>query len=302
VSIIIPTKDRVDLLGRAVESIKARTEYDDYEIVIVDNRSELEETRTYLKQVTERGIARVLPYDQPFNYSAINNFAVRQCTSPIVVLLNNDVEVISPGWLDELVSHAVRPGIGCVGAMLYYPDDRIQHAGVILGINGVAGHMHRLLARGSPGYFSRAALTQNFSVVTAACLAVRRSIYEDVGGLDEKLQVAFNDVDFCLRVLAKGHRNVWTPHAELYHYESATRGLDTEPRHRARFASEVAFMKQRWRSALRTDPAYNPNLSLTSLDFGITSRPRTTKPWLVSPRPSQRGNEAVVFEGKQRNA
>ncbi len=303
VSIIIPTKDRIDLLARAVDSIKTKTQYDDYEIVIIDNRSELDETLVYLRQVTERGIARVLTYDHPFNYSAINNFAVRNCTSAIVVLLNNDVEVISPGWLDELVSHAARPGVGCVGAMLYYPDDRVQHAGVLLGISGVAGHVHRLLPRGGHGYFARASLTQNYSAVTAACLAVRREVYEEVGGLDEKLEVAFNDVDFCLRVLAKGYRNVWTPHAELYHYESASRGPDTEPRHRARFAGEIAFMKRRWRNTLRTDPAYNPNLSLSSLDFAIAAKPRTTKPWLVSHRTTRRDSETSgIPEGKHRNA
>ena len=277
VTIIIPTKDRVDLLKRALDSIVAKTDYAHCDIIVVDNRSELPETHAYLRSIGQ--IARVLTYDQPFNYSAINNYAVSQCATPLVALLNNDIEIISPNWLSEMVAHAVRPDIGCVGAMLYYPDDRIQHAGVVLGMTGVAGHIHRLLVRGSPGYFARAALTQNFSVVTAACLVTRRSVYDEVGGLDEQLQVAYNDVDFCLRVQAKGYRNVWTPYAELYHHESASRGLDTEARHRDRFAAESDFMRARWGALLDNDPAYSPNLSLASVHCELAATPRAMKPW-----------------------
>lgn len=298
VAIIIPTKDRIDLLARAVDSILEKTEYPDYEIVIVDNRSEQDETRAYLASLAGRGLARVLPYDHPFNYSAINNFAVAQCTAPIVALLNNDVEVINSDWLTELVSHAARSDVGCVGAMLYYPDDRIQHAGVVTGVHGIAGHIYRMMQRGSPGYFGRALLTQDMSVVTAACLVVRREVYQEVGGLDEQLKVAFNDVDFCLRVRGKGYRNVWAPGAELYHHESATRGQDTDPRHRARFASEIAFMRQRWGGTLAHDPTYNPNLSLASLTFELAPQPRTTRPWYMPARATRQAT-ATTSQSKK---
>ena len=206
---------------------------------------------------------RVLPYPGEFNYSAINNFAVAQARGEIIGLVNNDIEVISADWMEEMVAHAMRPDVGAVGAMLYYPDDTIQHAGVLVGLCGVAGHVGSRHPRGSQGYFGRMLLTQELSAVTAACLLVRKSVYDEVGGLDERLRVAFNDVDLCLRIREKGYRNVWTPFAELYHHESASRGLEDNPVKQARFMSEVAFMQERWSQALRHDPAYNPNLSLT---------------------------------------
>jgi hypothetical protein len=219
--------------------------------------------------------ARVLRYDAPFNFSALNNFAVRAAAGEIVGLLNNDLEVITPGWLDEMAGHAARPAIGCVGAMLYYPNDTIQHAGCIVGLGGVAGHAFRDFPRGTEGKFNRARLAQNYTAVTAACLLVRKRLYEQVGGLDEKeLSVAFNDIDFCLKVHAAGHRNLWTPFAEFYHHESASRGADDTPAKEERFRTEVETMLRRWGPIFQRDPAYNPNLTLEHTDFSLASPPR----------------------------
>ena len=270
VSIVVPTRDRIDLVRRCVESVRARTSYSAYELVIVDNASVEVASRDYFAALEQEGAARVVRYDAPFNYSAVNNHAVRRTTGDIVVLLNNDVEVIDDGWLRELVSHAARPEIGCVGAMLYYPDDTIQHAGIVLGIGGVAGHAYPRWPRGSAGYFNRARLVQSMSAVTGACLAVRRCVFEEVGGLDETFGVAFNDVDFCLRVRARGYRNLWTPYAELYHHESASRGYEDTPEKKRRFDREVARMIRRWGRVLRTDPAYNINLSLVTEPFTLS--------------------------------
>ena len=209
----------------------------------------------------------------------------------MLALLNNDVEVISPDWLEEMVSHATRPEIGAVGAMLYYPNDTIQHAGVILGLGGVAGHAYQRRPRGHAGQMNRAALTQNVSAVTAACLVVRRALFEEVGGLEEThVAVAFNDVDLCLRLGEKGLRNVWTPWAELYHHESASRGTDKGPVKGTRFSREMAYMGRTWRAALEHDPAYNPNLALDREDFSLAFPPRAVKPWLPAEvaRPAHR--------------
>jgi GT2 family glycosyltransferase/2-polyprenyl-3-methyl-5-hydroxy-6-metoxy-1,4-benzoquinol methylase len=279
-SIIIPTRDGLTVLRRAVESVREKTTYTNYEIIIVDNDSRDPGTLTWLKEIEAAGQARVLRYPHPFNYSAINNFAVREARGSVLILLNDDVEVITPGWLTELVSQALRPGIGAVGARLLYPNGTVQHAGVVLGIHGVAGHIHRGLPRESPGYYGRAQMVHESSVVTAACLAVRKVIYEQAGGFDEKnLAVAFNDVDFCLRLVEAGYRNLYTPYAELFHYESYSRGTDKAPEKRARFDEEVQFMQTRWKDVLQHDPSYNPNLSLTSESFALAWPPRADKPW-----------------------
>lgn len=268
VSLIIPTRDRLDLLRGCVESILSKTTYENYEIIVVDNNSREAETQGYLTQLRQRANARVLSYTGPFNYSAINNFAVGHAAGGIVGLINNDIEIISPGWLDEMVSWAAQPDIGCVGAKLYYSDQRIQHAGVILGLGGVAGHSHKYASREDPGYFYRLKVVQNLSAVTGACLLVRKEIYEEVGGLNEDdLKIAFNDVDFCLRVRAAGYSIVWTPYAELYHLESVSRGLEDSPEKVQRFQSEIAYMKQRWK--LDGDPFYSPNLTRDREDFSI---------------------------------
>jgi len=274
ISLIIPTRDGLKLLERCVNSILALTTYDNYEIIIVDNQSQDPATLQYLRDVVVNPKVKVIAYDQPFNYSALNNYAVRQTQGELVGLVNNDIEVISPDWLQEMAGHAMRPEIGAVGAMLYYPNDTIQHAGVVLGVHGVAAHAYCGKPRGYPGQMGRAALTQNMSAVTAACLLIRREVFEEVNGLDESLQVAFNDIDFCLRVKQRGYRNLWTPFAELYHHESATRGYEDSPEKQARFASEVESMLARWPFELAADPFYSCNLTLVGTPFELAFPPR----------------------------
>jgi O-antigen biosynthesis protein len=285
VSIIIPTRNGFELLNRCLESIFKKTIYRNYEVIIVDNQSDDPKLLDYLAELERERRVRVLRYDAPFNYAAMNNLAVQNANGEIIGLLNNDLEVITPDWLEEMVSHAVQPEIGAVGAMLYYPNDTIQHAGVILGIGfpspGVAGHAYKNFPRGYRGQSSRALLCQNLSAVTAACLVVRRRVFEDVAGLDEKkLPIAFNDVDFCLRLAESGYRNVWTPYAEVYHYESASRGYENTPEKLERFEIESRYMKQRWQELLVSDPAYNLNLAIGREPFMLSFPPRITKPWV----------------------
>lgn len=274
ISLIIPTRDGLHLLKQCVQSIRKLTTYKNYEIVIVDNQSREQETREYLKEIATLPDVRVLTYDHPFNYSALNNWAVARTEGEFIGLVNNDIEVITPDWLEEMIGHAQRPEVGAVGAMLYYPDDTIQHAGVVLGVHGVAAHSYSGRPRGYPGQMGRARLVQSLSAVTAACLVVRRDAYNRAGGLDENLRVAFNDVDFCLRLREAGYRNIWTPFAELYHHESATRGYDSSPEKRARFVSEVEYMKRRWQEKLEVDPAYSVNLTVSSTPYSLAFPPR----------------------------
>ena len=225
-----------------------------------------DETFEYFREITAKSEVRLLKYEDAFNYSKINNFAVSQATGEVIILLNNDIEVITPDWMEELVRHAIRPEIGCVGAKLYYPDDTIQHAGVVIGMGGVAGHWQKDEDRREFGYHARLVLTQNYTAVTAACLAVRKSVYESVGGLEEKLAVAFNDVDFCMRVFKAGLRNLWTPYCEMYHHESKSRGTENTFSKAARFKGEIDFVTARHGEF--EDPAYNPNLHLGGDDVG----------------------------------
>jgi len=282
VSLIIPTRNALQLVRQAVRSILATTDYPSYEIVIVDNGSDDPEALAYLAQVSrEDPRVRVMPCGEPFNYSAINNRAVREARGEIVGLLNNDVEAIDPGWLTEMVSHAVRPGIGAVGAMLYYPLNTIQHAGVILGLGGVAGHPFKEFPRGDQGQKNRLRLVQNYSAVTAACLLIRKDRFQEVGGLNEKyLSIAFNDVDLCCKLIKAGYRNLWTPYAEFYHHESATRGVEDTPEKKARFQSEIDYMMDTWADLLMSDPAYNPNLTLVGEDFSPAYLSRARKSWV----------------------
>ena len=253
------------------------TDYDNYEIVIVDNQSEEPETRAYFSKWSRIAASVSLPYDKPFNYSAINNHAVSLTDGELIGLVNNDIEVISPDWLTEMVRQALRPDIGAVGAMLYYPNDTIQHAGVVLGVHGVAAHSYCGEPRGYPGQMGRACLVQELSAVTAACMVVRREVYDKVGRPQRILRVAFNDIDFCLRVRKAGHRNLWTPFAELYHHESATRGHEDSPEKVSRFRSEVEYMLTHWGDELVADPAYNPNLSTTDTPYTLAFPPRAGK-------------------------
>jgi GT2 family glycosyltransferase len=279
VSLLIPTRDGRELLQTCVESLLEKTSYRGFELVIVDNQSSAPDALEYLSNLERHGAARVLRYDQPFNFAAINNFAVREARGEYVGLLNNDLEIVEPGWLEEMLSHAARPGVGAVGARLLYPDRTVQHAGVILGIGGVAGHGHKHLSADAEGYFCRARLTQDFSALTAACLLLRRETYLAAGGLDEELAVAFNDIDFCLRLRERGLRNVWTPWATLIHRESKSRGRETTPSKMVRFRREFEEMKRRWGDKLLADPAYNPNLTLDAENFSLAWPPRVRKPW-----------------------
>ena len=275
VSLIIPTRNAHALVHQCIESIITKTTYQNYEIILVDNNSDEPASLEYFSKLASDGVVKLIRYPHEFNYSAINNFAVGQAEGEIIGLINNDIEVIAPDWLIELVSIASQNGVGAVGAKLLYPDNRIQHAGIICGVGGVAGHGAKYLDRDAPGYFYRAQLISAFSAVTAACLIVRKNVYIEVGGLNAKgLAVAFNDVDFCLKLLKKGYRVLCTPYAELFHHESATRGSDLSAEKRHRFASEVNYMQEQWGGDLANDPAYNPNLTLKYEDFGLAFPPR----------------------------
>ena len=277
ISLIIPTRNGLELLKQCIDSILPKTTYNNYEILIVDNNTDCPKTLAYLERLVKNERIKILHDQRPFNYSALNNAAIKQAKGEYVLLINNDIEVISPEWLTEMLTLAIQPGVGAVGARLLYPNDTLQHAGVIMGLGGVAGHSHKHLHKTEPGYFYRVQLIQTLSAVTAACLLIKKSIYNQVNGLDEEnLAVAFNDVDFCLRVREAGYRNVWTPYAELYHHESATRGYEDTPEKKLRFKNEVLYMKKRWGDELMNDPAYSPNLTLDYEDFSYAWPPRVS--------------------------
>ncbi|UIP27210.1 glycosyltransferase [Photobacterium sp. TLY01] len=268
VSIIIPTRNGHALVKQCIDSLYEKNDYKNFEILLVDNQSDEPAAIEFFSELEAERKIRWLHYDDAFNYSAINNFAVTHAQGEVLLLLNNDVEAIHSGWLREMVSHAIRPDIGCVGAKLFYPDGRLQHAGVITGLGGVAGHSHKYFPGDHPGYFKRLQIVQNLSAVTAACLAVRKCVFEQVGGLNEKdLTVAFNDVDFCLKVREAGYRNLWTPYAELIHHESVSRGPEDSPEKQARFQSEINYMKETWGDTLMNDPHYSRWLTLDREDF-----------------------------------
>jgi GT2 family glycosyltransferase len=285
VSIIVPTRDRVSLLRGCVDGLLNDTDYDDLEVIIVDNESSNTETIEYLADLEKKHRVRVLRVEGGFNYSALNNYAVRVARGNLIGLLNNDIQIIHSDWLREMVAQVAQAGVAAVGAKLYYPDNTIQHAGVILGLGGVAGHSHMRLDRFEAGYFGRLHLVHDVSCVTGACMVVRKDAFLEVGGLDEvDLKVAFNDVDLCLKLRKAGYRIIWTPYAELFHLESASRGYDFEAEHTERITREAAVMAERWADALAADPVYNPNLSLiASENHNLAFPPRVTKPWLRSP-------------------
>lgn len=274
VSLIIPTRNAHGLVKQCIDSIKQLTTYPNYEIILIDNGSDDAEALKYFSEIDQEPNIRVLRDDGPFNYSALNNGAARIANGSMIGLINNDIEIITPDWLEEMVSIAMQPGVGAVGARLWYPDDRLQHGGVVVGVGGVAGHSHKYLPKGDYGYFCRAGLIQEFSAVTAACLIIKKSIFDEVNGLDEEhLKIAFNDVDFCLRVKEAGYFNVWTPFAEMYHHESATRGLEDTPEKQQRFMKEITYVQARWPD-IQKDYAYSPNLTLDHEDFGLAWPPR----------------------------
>jgi glycosyltransferase involved in cell wall biosynthesis len=280
VSIIIPTRNAHKLVTQCISSIQGLSTYPLYEILLIDNGSDDSESIQEWHRLESQGV-RVMRDDGPFNYADLNNKAAVAACGEVLVLLNNDTEVIEPRWLEILVSHALRAGIGAVGAKLLYPDQTIQHAGVVLGLGGLggaAGHAHYKFPESSSGYFGRLSLTGNFSAVTGACLAVRRDLYLKVGGLDKvNLRVAFNDVDFCLKLGEIGYRCVYAPNAVLYHHESATRGAEDNFEKKARFQQETAWMRCRWGSLIDNDPYYSPNLTLDHADFSLAWPPRTSR-------------------------
>ena len=271
VSIVIPTRDHGQDVDRCLSSIFRRPTLAELEVVLVDNgsrdRASLQVFGAWAEREPER--LKILPYDVPFNFSKLTNYGVARTTGEYVLLLNNDTEAISLDWIDAMVEQAQRPSVGAVGAKLLYQDGTVQHAGVVLGLGGVAGHSHKYFPGDAPGYFGMLQTVNNFSAVTAACLMVRRAVFDEVGGFDEALAIAFNDVDFCLRIQAGGYYNVYLPHVVLYHYESKSRGGEDTPEKQARFLAEQRTMRKRWRTGDVPDPHYNPNLALDTEDFAI---------------------------------
>lgn len=270
VTAIVPTRDGGAVLERLIEGLRQGTDYPALEILVVDNQSRSPGTLALFERWRSDPRCRILPHPHPFNFSAIINHAAREARGPVLALINDDIEVLDPGWLREMVSLAMRPGIGCVGAKLLYPNRTVQHGGVVLGIGGVAGHAHKYLPGEHHGYFSRLHLVQEMSAVTGACLVVQARHFQAAGAFDEEhLRVAFNDVDFCLKVGRLGLSNLWTPYAELIHHESLSRGTEDSPEKQKRFRHEVEVMRRRWGPVLDSDPCYSPHLSLVTEDFSI---------------------------------
>ncbi len=271
VSIIIPNMDHKDDLKVCIDSILELTTYNNYEIVVVENNSKNEETFEYYKEIEKNEKVRVIYYpEKQFNYSKIINFGVRNSEGEYVMQLNNDTKLITPNWLEELLGYAQRKDVGLVGVKLFYPDDTIQHAGVIIGMGGIGGHVLRELYKDHRGYFARDSYVQDLSAVTAACMIGRKEIYEEVGFMDESYAVAFNDIDFCLKVREKGYLIVFDPHVQLTHYESKSRGYEDTPEKQARFKGEVERFEKRWKSVLdKGDPYFNPNFRLDVNDYKV---------------------------------
>jgi len=271
ISIVIPYKDKPELLEMCINSVVDKSTYKNYEIIGISNNSEDEKTFEMMRTLeTKDPRVKFYEYNVDFNYSDINNHAVNTyAKGEHILLLNNDIEVIEPTWLEAMLEHSQRDNVGCVGAKLYYPNDKIQHAGVIIGLGGFAGHSHKMFNRDDQGYFNRLHAVQDLAAVTAACLMIKKSLYHELNGLDAfNFKVAYNDVDFCLRVLEKGYYNIFTPFAELYHHESISRGYEDTPEKLARFEQEKASLFQRHKYILQNgDPYYNPNLTLDREDF-----------------------------------
>ena len=271
VSIIIPNKDHTDDLELCLFSMSRKSTYRNYEVLIVENNSEKEETFEYYKKLPERyPRVRVLTWEKEFNYSAINNFAAEEAQGEYLLFLNNDVEILTPDWIEEMLQNCQQENVAAVGAKLYYPDDTIQHAGVVLGLGGIAGHIMCRASREDPGYFGRMISVQEISAVTAACMMVKKSEFDSVKGFDETFQVAFNDIDLCMKFRAAGKKIIFTPYAELYHYESKSRGLEDTPEKQFRFDKEVKRFQEKWAQQLEMgDPYYSPNLSVTEGDCSL---------------------------------
>ncbi len=271
VSIIIPTRDNGAVLRKCVHSIRSLSTHKNYEILIVDNGSQDEETLAIIQELGAYEDLKVLVVDEPFNYSRLNNIAAKEAKGDFLLLLNDDTEVMTQNWMEELMSFAQFNEIGAVGARLWYDNDTLQHGGVILGIGSVAGHSHRHLSKNNIGYMGRGVLHQNFSAVTGACLMIKRADFEQVGGLTESLTIGYNDVDLCLKLRELGKRNVWTPYAELIHYESLSRGYDTSPQKIQRALEETEYMVKTWGNLISADPYFSPNFSRNHEDYSLSS-------------------------------
>ena len=282
ISIIIPNKDHTEDLRRCIDSITEKSSYADYEIIVVENNSKTTEIFDYYKTLEKHPAIKVVYYEGSFNYSAINNLGVKEASGDYIILLNNDTEVITRSWMEELLMYAQRRDVGAVGCMLYYPDYTIQHAGVVLGLGAhrTAGHSHYGMAKENLGYMGRLCYAQNVSAVTGACLMVRKSLFDELGGLSEEFAVALNDVDFCIRLRQKGYLNIFTPFAELFHYESASRGSDVDATaaeaNRQRYEAESEAFRQKWKDVLEAgDPYFNPNFSLDYSNFVLRGDPKS---------------------------
>ena len=272
ISIVIPNKDHVEDLKRCISSIEEKSTYDNYEIIVVENNSETKEIKDYYELLKDDPRVKVVTYTGPFNYSAINNFGVKETTGEYILLLNNDTQVITVNWMEEMLMYAQREDVGAVGAKLYYGDKTIQHAGVVIGLGAhrTAGHTHYKQHRENLGYMGRLCYAQDVTAVTGACLLVKKSLFEKVGGLDESFAISLNDVDFCLKLRKLGLLNVFTPFAELYHFESISRGLDDQGEKAERYNRESAHFRDKWKKELQQgDPYYNPNFSLDRSDFSL---------------------------------
>ncbi len=282
VSILIPNKDHTEDLRRCIESITDRTSYDNYEIIVIENNSVTDEIKEYYETLKMHPRIKVVSYEGDFNYSAVNNFGASFAEGEYIILLNNDTEVITRNWIEELLMYAQRDDVGAVGCMLYYPDYTIQHAGIVLGMGAhrTAGHSHYKMAKENLGYMGRLCYAQNVSAVTGACLMVKKKLFDEVGGLSEDLAVALNDVDFCLKLRKKGLLNVFTPFAELFHYESVSRGTDVtgeaSRQNAERYNKECDLFKEKWRAELdKGDPYFNPNFSLDYSNFVLAGNPKS---------------------------
>ena len=274
VSVIIPNKDEKETLQTCMESLKNNTDYQNFEIIIVENNSTTEEIFQYYKELSRDPQIRLLRWTKAFNYSAINNFGASHARGEYLLFLNNDIKTIRPSWMEEMLGVCQRPEVGAVGAKLIYPDHTIQHAGCVVGMGGIAGHMFVDMPADRTGYLHKASLLQDMSAVTAACMMMKKKVFEEAGGFTEELAVAFNDVDLCLKVRKKGFLIVYDPYAELYHMESKTRGAEDSEEKVRRFQTEIEYMRCHWLDILKNgDPYYNKNLSLTKWNYSLKPLP-----------------------------
>ncbi len=265
ITVIIPTRDKVEVLKKCLDSIVMKTTYHNYEICVVNNQSEEKRTLDYFEEISKFDNLKIVDYNFPFSFSTLNNFAAKKSSAEYLLFLNNDTEIITPNWLEEMLAVAEKKGVGIVGAKLYYPNNTIQHAGAILGVGDFAGHVFVQKPRTDPGYFYRLITPQNYRAVTGACLLLKKELFEKVGGFEENLPIAFNDIDLCLKIYQMGYRVVWTPYAELYHYESLTRGLDTTSEKAKRLKKEGEFCREKWQKLLKEeDPYFNQAINLLS--------------------------------------